>query len=278
MLKIGAHLTIAKGFANAAQTALEIGGNTFQFFSRNPRGSSVKAFNDKDIAEFQKIRKDNNFGPLLAHAPYTMNLAGVSEEVYEFAKMVIKDDIERMDAIDIEYFNLHPGSHVGEGVDFGIQRIISALNQGIKGNEKITILLETMSGKGTEIGFRFEHLEKIISGVQFSDKLGVCLDLCHVFSAGYDIVGNLNAVLEKFDSVIGIKRLKAIHLNDSMMPFDAKKDRHMPIGEGHIGLEAILNFMRHPYIKELPFYLETPLEDEGHKKEIKMLREMLGYK
>ncbi|RDY26062.1 deoxyribonuclease IV [Romboutsia weinsteinii] len=278
MLIIGPHISIAKGFAKAAETAVDIGANTFQFFSRNPRGGNAKAFDEKDINKFQQIRKDNDFGPLLAHAPYTMNLGGSKDEVYEFARMVIKEDIQRMNSLGIEYMCFHPGSHVGGGIDFGIERIIDGLNAGIKGDEDLTILLETMSGKGTEIGFDFNQLKRIIDGVEHNEKIGVCLDTCHVFSAGYDIVNNLDGVLEEFDKIVGIDRLKTIHLNDSLMPFGDKKDRHAVIGEGKIGLEAILNFMEHPSIKGLPFFLETPLEDEGHKKEIKMLKDILTSK
>ena len=278
MLIIGPHISIAKGFAKAAETAVNIGANTFQFFSRNPRGGNAKDFDQKDIEKFQKIRKENNFGPLLAHAPYTMNLGGAKDDVYEFGRMVIKEDIERMNSLGVEYLCFHPGSHVGGGIEFGIERIADALNEAIKGNEDITILLETMSGKGTEIGYDFYQLKQIIDKVIYKDKLGVCLDTCHIFSAGYDIVNNLDNVIEEFDRIIGIDKLKAIHLNDSMMPFGNKKDRHSVIGEGEIGLEAILKFMTHPKIAQLPFYLETPLEDEGHKDEIKMLKEHLYNK
>lgn len=275
MLVIGPHISISKGFAKAAQTAVDIGANTFQFFSRNPRGGNAKVFDQKDIDKFQKIRKENNFGPLLAHAPYTMNLGGNKEEVYEFAKMVIKEDIERMDSLGVEYICFHPGSHVGGGIEPGIERIINGLNEAIKGDENITVLLETMSGKGTEIGFDFEHIKKIIDGVNHKEKMGVCLDTCHVFSAGYDIVNKLDEVLDEFDTIVGLDKLKAVHLNDSMMDFGQKKDRHEVIGEGKIGLEAIINFMSHPKLKHLPFFLETPLEDEGHKREIKMIKDIL---
>lgn len=278
MIIIGPHISIAKGYAKAAKTAVEIGANTFQFFSRNPRGGNAKEFDAKDIANFQKIRKENNFGPLLAHAPYTMNLAAAKDDVYEFGRKVIKEDIERMDSLGIEYICFHPGSHVGGGIDVGIDKIIAALNEALTGNENITVLLETMSGKGTEIGFEFEQIKRIIDGVEHNEKLGVCLDTCHIFSAGYDIVNNLDEVLNQFDEVIGLDRLKTIHLNDSMMGFGEKKDRHSVIGEGKIGLDAIINFMTHPKIKDLPFFLETPLEDEGHKKEIKMLRDIIETK
>lgn len=278
MLIIGPHISISKGFAKAAETAVNIGANTFQFFSRNPRGGNAKEFDAKDIEKFQKIRKENNFGVLLAHAPYTMNLGGAKDDVYEFGRRVIKEDIERMDSLGIEYLCFHPGSHVGGGIEFGIERIANALNEAIKGDENITVLLETMSGKGTEIGYDFNHIRQIMDKVIHKEKLGVCLDTCHIFSAGYDIVNDLDNVLEEFDKIIGLDKLKAVHLNDSMMPFGNKKDRHSIIGEGEIGLDAILRFMTHPKIEHLPFFLETPLEDEGHKEEIKMLKEHLKVK
>lgn len=278
MLVIGPHISIAKGYGKAAEVAVQIGANTFQFFSRNPRGGNAKAFDEKDIAKFQKIRQDYNFGPLLAHAPYTMNLAAAKDDVYEFGKKVIKEDIERMDYLGVEYMCFHPGSHVGSGEEVGIDKIANALNEAIKGDEKITILLETMSGKGTEIGFKFEQIKKIIDKVTHNEKLGVCLDTCHIFSAGYDIVNELDKVLDEFDSIIGLEKLKAVHLNDSMMPFGDKKDRHEVIGEGKIGLDAIMDFMTNPRLSHLPFFLETPLEDEGHKREIKMIKDILESK
>lgn len=278
MLVIGPHISIAKGYGKAAEVAVQIGANTFQFFSRNPRGGNAKAFDEKDIAKFQKIRQDYNFGPLLAHAPYTMNLAAAKDDVYEFGKKVIKEDIERMDYLGIEYMCFHPGSHVGSGEEVGIDKIANALNEAIKGDEKITILLETMSGKGTEIGFKFKQIKKIIDKVTHNEKLGVCLDTCHIFSAGYDIVNELDKVLDEFDSIIGLEKLKAVHLNDSMMPFGDKKDRHEVIGEGKIGLDAIMDFMTNPRLNHLPFFLETPLEDEGHKREIKMIKDILESK
>ncbi|MGL5754305.1 MAG: deoxyribonuclease IV [Paraclostridium sp.] len=275
MIVIGPHISIAKGFTKAAQTAVSIGANTFQFFSRNPRGGNAKVFDEKDIIKFQEIRKDNNFGPLLAHAPYTMNLAGAKEEVYEFARKVIKEDIQRMDSLGIEYMCFHPGSHVGSGVEVGTDKIAKALNEAITGDENIIVLLETMSGKGTEIGFTFEQIKEIINKVEYKDKIGVCLDTCHIFSAGYDIVNDLDVVIDEFDKIIGLDKLKAVHLNDSMMPFGAKKDRHACIGEGEIGLNPIIAFITHPKLKHLPFYLETPLEDEGHKREIEMIKDII---
>lgn len=275
MFTIGAHMSVAKGLDKAAEDVVKIQANTMQFFSRNPRGSSYKNYSDKEIDKFQKIRKERHFGPLLAHAPYTLNLASAQEKVYDFACMVMREDIARMDAIGIEYMVFHPGSHTGIGTEAGIQNIINGLNQAITGNENITVLLETMSGKGSEIGVTFEELKAIRDGVIYPERIGVCLDTCHVFSAGYDIVNNLDGVLEEFDRVLGLELLKAIHMNDSMMPFGAHKDRHATIGDGEIGMEALLNVMRHPKLQGIPIYLETPLEDEGHKEEIAMIKEKL---
>ena len=273
MFTIGAHVSIAKGFKKAAQISVDMGANTFQFFSRNPRGGNAKEFNEKDMAAFQEIRKENNFGKLLAHAPYTMNLAAANEDTYEFAKMVIKEDIKRMDSIGVEYICFHPGSHVGGGVEEGTKKIIEGLNQAITGDENITVLLETMSGKGTEIGRSFEEIRAIIDGVEHNERMGVCMDTCHIFSAGYDIVNDLDGVLDEFDRVIGLDRLKTIHLNDSMMPFGKNKDRHAGIGEGEIGMKALLEVVNHPKLREIPFFLETPYDDEGHGREIAMLKE-----
>ncbi|WP_432792451.1 deoxyribonuclease IV [Peptacetobacter hiranonis] len=273
MFTIGAHVSIAKGFKKAAQISVDIGANTFQFFSRNPRGGNAKEFNEKDMAAFQKIREENNFGKLLAHAPYTMNLAAANEDTYEFAKMVIREDVKRMDSIGVEYICFHPGSHVGGGVEEGTRKIIEGLNQAITGDENITVLLETMSGKGTEIGRSFEEIRAIIDGVEHNERMGVCMDTCHIFSAGYDIVNDLDGVLDEFDRVIGVDRLKTIHLNDSMMPFGKNKDRHAGIGEGEIGMKALLEVINHPKLREIPFFLETPYDDEGHGREIAMLKE-----
>ncbi len=272
MLTIGAHMSVAKGLDKAAEDVVKMEANTMQFFSRNPRGSSFKIYSDKELADFQRIRREHHFGPLLAHAPYTLNLASAQEKVYDFACMVIREDIARMDALGIEYLVFHPGSHTGIGTEAGIQNIIRGLNQAITGEEKITVLLETMSGKGSEIGVTFEELKAIRDGVKYPERIGVCLDTCHVFSAGYDIVNNLDGVLDEFDHILGLGLLKAIHMNDSMMPFGAHKDRHAAIGDGEIGLEALLNVMRHSKLKGIPIYLETPLDDEGHKEEIVMIK------
>lgn len=276
MLTIGTHMSIAKGLAKTAENVVEMGANTMQIFSRNPRGSNFKTYTDEEIAKFQKIRRDNQFGPLLAHAPYTMNLASAQEKVYEFACTVIREDTARMDALGIENMVFHPGSHTGIGIEAGIENIIAGLDQAITGEENITILLETMTGKGTEIGARFEHLKAIRDGVKHPERIGICLDTCHVFAAGYDIVNDLDGVLEEFDQVLGMELLKAIHLNDSMMPFGSHKDRHATIGSGEIGMNTLLHVLRHPLLRELPFYLETPLDDQGHKEEIQMIREKLS--
>ena len=275
MLTIGAHMSVAKGLDKAVADVVKINANTMQFFSRNPRGSSCKNYSEKEVLKFQEIRKEYHFGPLLAHAPYTLNLASAQEKVYEFACMVIQEDIERMDALGIEYMVFHPGSHTGIGAEAGIQNIIKGLNQAITETENITVLLETMSGKGSEIGVTFEELKAIRDGVKYPERVGVCLDTCHVFSAGYDIVNDLDGVLNEFDRILGLELLKAIHMNDSMMPFGSHKDRHATLGDGEIGLEALLNVMRHPKLQGIPIYLETPLEDEGHKEEIAMIRERL---
>lgn len=276
MLTIGTHMSIADGLAKTAENVVKMDANTMQIFSRNPRGSSYKTYSEKEIEKFQTIRKENHFGPLLAHAPYTMNLASAQEKVYDFACIVIREDIARMDALGIENIVFHPGSHTGIGVEAGIQNIIAGLNQAITGEEHINVLLETMSGKGTEIGACFEHLKAIRDGVEHPERIGVCLDTCHVFSAGYDIVNDLDGVLEEFDKVLGLDLLKAIHLNDSMMPFNSHKDRHATIGDGEIGMEALLRVMKHPLLCDIPFYLETPLDDQGHKEEIEMIKEKLN--
>ena len=268
-------MSVAKGLDKTAENVVKMHANTMQIFSRNPRGSSFKNYSDQEVEAFQRIRKEHEFGPILAHAPYTLNLASATEKTYEFACMVMKEDIARMDALGIEYFVFHPGSHTGIGVEAGISNIIAGLNQAISGEEKITILLETMSGKGSEIGVTFEELKAIRDGLEHPERVGVCLDTCHVFAAGYDIVNHLDDVLDEFERVLGLENLKAIHLNDSMMPFASRKDRHATIGNGEIGLDAILNVMRHPKLQGVSFYLETPLEEDGHKEEIQMIKERL---
>ena len=275
MLILGTHMSIAEGIAKMAENVVKMNANTMQIFSRNPRGSSYKNYSKEEVECFQKIRRENQFGPLLAHAPYTMNLASADERIFEFACMVIREDIARMDALQIENIVFHPGSHTGIGTEAGIRNIVAGLDQAITGEESIMILLETMSGKGTEIGVSFEELKEIRDGVKHPERIGVCLDTCHVFAAGYDIVNDLDKVLEEFDRVLGLDLLRAIHLNDSMMPFGSHKDRHAAIGEGEIGLEALLRVLEHPLLRELPFYLETPFDDAGHKKEMEMIKRKL---
>lgn len=275
MLTIGTHMSIADGIVKTAQNVIEIGANTMQIFSRNPRGSGFKNYSQEEKEAFEKIRTQNHFGPLMAHAPYTMNLASNDEGVYEFACTVLREDVKRMEDLQMDMLVFHPGSHTGIGEEQGIRNIIKGIDQALTGKERIKILLETMSGKGTEIGRSFEELKRIRDGVQHPEQIGICLDTCHVFAAGYDIVNDLDGVLEEFDRILGLSLLKAIHFNDSMMPFGSRKDRHAPIGQGEIGMEALLRVMRHPKLMQLPFYLETPFDNEGHKKEMAMLKHRL---
>lgn len=271
-LVIGPHISTAGGYRKAAENVIAMGANTFQFFSRNPRGSSFRPYDPKDAEGFQLLRRMHHFGPIQAHMPYTVNLAGRNQTVYEFGRRVLKEDIRRMDDLHIEYLVLHPGSHLGLGIDEGLQKAADALNEALVGNELITVLLETMPGKGTEIGFRFEHLKRLLEHTSCKDRLGICMDLCHLYSSGYDIKDNLDSVLEDMDRQIGLSKLKTVHLNDSLFPLGSGKDRHTPIGKGEIGLKAVIDLMNHPYIRDLPFYLETPLDNEGHKREIEMIK------
>lgn len=275
MLTIGAHMSIAGGLAKAAEDTVRIGANTMQIFSRNPRGSSFKQYTEEEIDRFWKVREEHCFGSLLAHAPYTMNLASARTQVYEFACTVIREDVARMDALGIENLVLHPGNHTGIGAEEGIRNIIKGLDQAITGEEKITVLLETMSGKGTEIGSRLEELRDIRNGTQHPERIGICLDTCHMYSAGYDIAEKLDEVLEEFDRVLGLKLLRAIHLNDSMMPYASKKDRHAVFGGGEIGMDALMRVVMHPALNDIPFYLETPQDDLGHAEEIRVIRQYI---
>ena len=276
MLIIGPHLSIARGYASAAKDAVSIGANTFQFFSRNPRGSNFRAWDQKDIHEFQILRREHHFGPIQAHAPYTMNLASSNPKVYEFSSNVIREDTRRMNEIGIEYLVLHPGNYTNTDINQGILQIAAALNHAVNGSENITVLLETMPGKGSEVGFQFEQLKRVIDLVEDKARMGICMDLCHVFSSGYDIRNKLNQVMEEVDKEVGIKRLKTIHLNDSLFSLGSRKDRHAPIGQGQIGLQAIIDVMLHPNLHNLPFFIETPLDNNGHKEEIKMIKEVLA--
>ena len=275
---IGTHMSVAKGIAAAAENTVKMQADTMQIFSRNPRGSGYRDYEEKEIERFQEIRRTGGLGPILAHAPYTMNLASDKDKVYEFACMVLREDVARMDRLGIENLVFHPGSHTGIGVEKGIVNIVRGLDQAITGEEKITVLLETMSGKGTEIGGRFEELRAIRDGAAHPERIGICLDTCHVFAAGYDIVHDLDGVLQEFDEILGFELLKAVHLNDSMMPFGSRKDRHAVTGEGEIGMEALMQIVAHPRLRHLPFYLETPLDDAGHKAEIARIRQKgTGY-
>lgn len=272
MLNIGCHLSTTKGFENMGKEALEIGANTFQFFTRNPRGGKAKDIDINDMEGLLKIVRENNFATILAHAPYTLNACSADERTREFAREMMEDDLKRMELMPNNLYNFHPGSHVKQGVEIGITYIVELLNNVLREDQSTTVLLETMAGKGSEVGRTFEEIAEIISRVELKDKMGVCLDTCHVYDAGYDIVNNLDGVLEEFDRVIGLERLKAIHLNDSKNPFKSHKDRHEKIGEGYLGLEAITNIINHPKLKHLPFFLETPNELEGYAKEIELLR------
>lgn len=272
MLNIGCHLSTSKGFKNMGKEALSIGANTFQFFTRNPRGGKAKNIDEKDVTELLEVMKENNFYTILAHAPYTLNACSADENTRKFAIEMMKDDLARMEYLPKNFYNFHPGSHVKQGVDIGINFIAEMLNKVLKPEQTTTVLLETMSGKGTEIGKNFEEIAQIIKKVKLKEHLGVCLDTCHVYDAGYDIVNDLDGVLEEFDNIIGLDKLKAIHLNDSKNPFNSHKDRHEKIGKGSIGIEAIINIINHPKLKHLPFFLETPNDLDGYKNEIEILR------
>lgn len=273
MIKIGCHLSASKGYVHMAEDAVNIGADVFQFFTRNPRGGKAKDIDMSDIGGFKEFAKKNNFSQILAHAPFTMNPCSDDEKKREFANMIFADDLRRMENTPDNLYNFHPGSHVGQGVEKGIELISKMLNDNLSENMTTTVLLETMAGKGSEVGSSFHEIRKIIDMTYLNHKLGVCLDTCHVYDAGYDIVNNLDGVLEEFDKIIGIKRLKAIHLNDSKNPFMSHKDRHEQIGKGTIGLDAIIRIVNHPSLKHLPFYLETPHDTlEGYAKEIKLIK------
>jgi len=272
MFRIGCHLSISNGYVAMANDALAVGANTFQFFTRNPRGGSAKAIDKEDIRKFLALAKEHDFAFFLAHAPYTMNICAADPGIRQFARDMFDDDLQRMENLPGSLYNFHPGSHVQQGVETGIQLIIETLNDVLKPELTTTVLLETMAGKGSEIGRSFEELRTIIDGVQLQEKMGVCLDTCHIYDAGYDIVNNLDGVLDEFDRVIGLERLKAIHLNDSKNPFNSHKDRHETIGYGFLGLNALTRVINHPKLKQLPFYLETPNELPGYAEEIMLLK------
>lgn len=276
MFYIGCHLSASDGFLAMGKTALSIGANTFQFFTRNPRGSKAKAIDPADVAAFLELAAENGFGTLVAHAPYTINPCSKDERTREFARMTLADDLKRMEHIPGNVYNFHPGSHTGQGIETGIGQIAETLNAILTPDIRTTVLLETMSGKGSEVGSRFEELREIIDRVELSDKLGVCLDTCHVSDAGYDIADDPDGVLTEFDRVIGLDRLRAVHVNDSLNPVGSHKDRHARIGEGCLGAEALGRMVRHPALQGLPFVLETPNELPGYAREIALLKELHG--
>ncbi|MBE7033532.1 MAG: deoxyribonuclease IV [Ruminococcaceae bacterium] len=273
MFYLGCHLSASKGFLHMAKEAVSIGANTFQFFTRNPRGFAAKDIDEKDIAAFLEYTEENGFGKILAHAPYTLNPSSADEKVRDLALRIMQDDMLRMEYVPGNLYNFHPGSHVGQGAEKGIELTAELLNTILTPEQSTIVLLETMSGKGSEIGRSFEELREIIDKTNLSEKVGVCLDTCHVYDAGYDIVGNLDGVLDEFDRIIGLDKLYAIHMNDSKNPFESHKDRHEKIGDGSIGLEAMKNIINNPRLKHLPVFLETPNELDGYKAEIELLRE-----
>ena len=272
MFTIGCHLSSSKGYLNMAETAVSINANTFQFFTRNPRGGAAKPIDENDIKAFLEYSKEHGIEKILAHAPYTLNACAADPSIRDFARNTMADDIRRMEYTPNQLYNFHPGSHVKQGADVGIQLICEHLNEVLYPEMTTTVLLETMSGKGSEVGRSFEEIRQIIDRTELSDKLGVCLDTCHVYDAGYDVVNNLDDVLDAFDRIIGIDRLKAIHINDSKNPFESHKDRHEVIGGGFIGIEAFERIINHKSLRDLPFFLETPNELDGYKKEIEVLR------
>ncbi len=270
---IGNHLSASKGYAAMGKAALALDANTFAFFTRNPRGGKAKEIDEKDVEKFLNFAKEHEFGKIVAHAPYTMNLCAAKEDVRSFSKEMLLDDLKRMEYTPYNYYNFHPGAHVGQGAEKGIVLIAEALNEALKPEQTTTVLLETMAGKGTEVGRTFEELREILDRVELNDKMGVCLDTCHVWDGGYDIVNDLDDVLNEFDRVIGLDRLKAVHFNDSMNDCGSHKDRHAKIGEGKIGAEAMRRVALHPLLEGRPFILETPNDDEGYRREIQMVRE-----
>lgn len=273
MLYIGNHTSSSKGYAAMGRQIVKNGGNTFAFFTTNPRGGNAKAIDPADVAKFQEIAREHEFGKIVAHAPYTLNACAAKENLRDFARNTFSDDLKRMEATPGNYYNFHPGSHVGQGIEVGIQKIAEVLNAVLTEEQTTTVLLETMAGKGSEVGSHFQELRAIMDLVEKRDKLGICLDTCHVWDGGYDIVNDLDGVLTEFDRIIGLDHLKAIHLNDSLNPLGSHKDRHARIGEGQIGLDALVRVIRHPALEGKPFILETPNDDEGWTREIALLRE-----
>lgn len=274
MLRIGAHLTSSKGYLAMGKQAVSINANTFAFFTRNPRGGAIKAINEDDVKKYHEYAKENDISKLVAHAPYTLNLCGKDEKVRNFAFTAMEEDLKRMEYFPGNYYNFHPGSHVGQGIEKGIELIAEVLNTVMFDGMTTTVLLECMAGKGSEVGSKFEEMAKIIELVERKDNIGVCFDSCHLYDAGYDVVNNLDDVIKEFDDVVGLDKLKAMHLNDSKNPFSSHKDRHEKIGEGALGLETFRRIINHEKLRDLPFILETPNEIEGYKAEIDLLRSL----
>jgi len=277
MLNIGCHLSISKGYLAMGKNALKIGANTFQFFTRNPRGGKAKAIEPSDTSALLDLMRENGFTALLAHAPYTLNVCSANENTRNFSIETMADDLLRLEHLPNSMYNFHPGSHGGQGEQVGIELIVKAINNILKPEQSILVLLETMAGKGSELGCTFEELRQILDGVALREKVGVCIDTCHVYAAGYDIVNNLDGVLEYFDKVIGLDKLYAVHLNDSLNQLGSRKDRHAKIGKGFIGLEAIVRIINHPALCHLPFLLETPNDLEGYASEIRLLRDLYKH-
>lgn len=274
MLYIGNHTTSSKGYAAMGRQMVKNGGNTFAFFTRNPRGGNAKEIDPEDVKKYLEIAGEQHFGKIVAHAPYTLNACAARENLRVFARETLADDLRRMESTPGNYYNFHPGSHVGQGMETGIEKIAEILNDVLTDEQTTTVLLETMAGKGSEVGGKFEEIQAIMDLVEKKDKIGVCLDTCHVWDGGYDIVNDLDGVLEEFDRCIGLSNLKAIHLNDSQNGLGSHKDRHAKIGEGQIGLDALVRVVRHPALEGRPFILETPNDDEGWAREIALLRKM----
>ena len=276
MIYIGNHLSASKGFYAMGKMALKLGGDTFAFFTRNPRGGKAKDLDEEDIRRLRELMEEHHFGKLVAHAPYTLNLCSAKEDVRTFARETIADDLRRMEYLPGNYYNFHPGSHVGQGADQGIAMIAEVLNETLRPDQKTTVLLETMAGKGSEVGRTFEELRQILDRVDCADRMGVCLDTCHVWDGGYDIVGDLDGVLRQFDEIIGLDRLLAVHLNDSKNDCGAAKDRHEKLGQGHIGPDALRAVVTHPLLQDRPFILETPNDDAGYAAEIAQVRSWMA--
>ncbi len=275
MINIGCHITVSKGYKYMGKRVLELGGNTFQYFSRNPRGGSVKEIDKEDSLALKEIMEENNFAPILTHAPYTLNMAAAKDDTYNFAKRIFREDLERLEILPSNLYNFHPGCHTGMGVDWGLERIIKGLNEVVFKESTTTILFEVMSGKSSEIGSNFEEIKILLDNVNHREKFGVCLDTCHLYEGGYDLVNNLEGVLEQIENSFGLEKIKAIHLNDSKNPLGARKDRHEKIGEGTLGIGTILNIVSNNRLKDIPFILETPNEEDGYAREISLLKELI---